>query len=81
MFVKYVNAMKYLEIIPDFLSMYGVFTSQNTSQIRQEMSTMMVYGSSVGVGWGLGCGYCSGFFDRNVIEISFAVLHHRCKQK
>ena len=30
--------MKYLEIIPDFLSMYGVFTSQNTSQIRQEMS-------------------------------------------
>ena len=31
--------MKYLEIIPDFLSMYGVFTTQNTSQIRQEMST------------------------------------------
>ena len=30
--------MKYLEIIPDFLSMYGVFTSQNTSQVRQEMS-------------------------------------------
>ena len=39
MFLKYVNAMKYLEIIPDFLSMYGVFTSQSTSQIRQEMST------------------------------------------
>ena len=38
MFLKYVNAMKYLEIIPDFLSMYGVFTSQSTSQIRQEMS-------------------------------------------
>ena len=30
--------MKYLEIIPDFLSKYGVFTSPNTSQIRQEMS-------------------------------------------
>ena len=30
--------MKCLEIIPDFLSMYGVFTSQNTSQVRQEMS-------------------------------------------
>ena len=38
MFVKYVKAMKYLEIIPYFLSMYGVFTSQSTSQIRQEMS-------------------------------------------
>ena len=38
MLLKYVNAMKYLEIIPDFLSMYGVFTSQSTSQIRQEMS-------------------------------------------
>ena len=38
MFFKYVNAMKYLETIPDFLSMYGVFTSQSTSQIRQEMS-------------------------------------------
>ena len=32
--------MKILEIIPDFLSMYGVFT-QNTSQIRQEISIMM----------------------------------------
>ena len=32
--------MKYLEIIPDFLSMYGVFTSQNTSQVRQEMSNV-----------------------------------------
>ena len=31
--------MKYLEIIPDFLSKNGVFTSQNTSQIRQEKST------------------------------------------
>ena len=31
--------MKYLEIIPDFLSMYGVFTSQSTSQVRQEMSS------------------------------------------
>ena len=30
--------MKYLEIIPDFLSMYGAFTFQNTSQVRQEMS-------------------------------------------
>ena len=30
--------MKYLEIIPDFLSIYGVFISQNTSQLRQEMS-------------------------------------------
>ena len=39
MFLKYVNAMKYLETIPDFLSMYGVFTSQSTSQIRQEMSS------------------------------------------
>ena len=26
--------MKYLEIIPDFLTMYGVFTSQSTSQVR-----------------------------------------------
>ena len=43
MFLKYVNAMKYLEIIPDFLSMYGVFTSQSTSQIRQEMSTTKNY--------------------------------------
>ena len=40
MFLKYVHAMKYLEIIPDFLSMYGVFTSQSTSQIRQEMSNI-----------------------------------------
>ena len=31
--------MKNLEIIPGFLSMYGVFTSQNTSQVRQEMSS------------------------------------------
>ena len=38
MFLKYANAIKYLEKIPDFLSMYGVFTSQSTSQIRQEMS-------------------------------------------
>ena len=30
--------MKYLEIVPDFLSMYGLFTSQSTSQVRQEMS-------------------------------------------
>ena len=30
--------MKYLEIIPDFLAMYGVFTSQSTSRVRQEMS-------------------------------------------
>ena len=30
--------MKYLEIIPDFLSKYGVFTTQSTSQVRQEMS-------------------------------------------
>ena len=30
--------LKYLEIIPNFLSMYGVFTSPNTSQVRQEMS-------------------------------------------
>ena len=30
--------MKHLEIIPDILSMYGVFTSQSTSQVRQEMS-------------------------------------------
>ena len=41
MFLKYVNAMKYLEIIPDFLSMYGVLTSQSTSQIRQEMSIQL----------------------------------------
>ena len=27
-----------IEIIPDFLTMYGVFTSQSTSQVRQEMS-------------------------------------------
>ena len=31
--------MNYLEIIPRFLSMYGVFTFQNTSQVRQEMSS------------------------------------------
>ena len=30
--------MKYLEIIPNFLSVYGVFTYPNTSQVRQEMS-------------------------------------------
>ena len=30
--------MKNLEIIPDFLSMYGVFTSQSTFHNRQEMS-------------------------------------------
>ena len=30
--------MKYLEIIPNFLSMYGVFTSPYTSHVRQEMS-------------------------------------------
>ena len=30
--------MKHLEKIPDILSMYGVFTSQSTSQVRQEMS-------------------------------------------
>ena len=30
--------VKYLETIPDILSMYGVFTSQCTSQVRQEMS-------------------------------------------
>ena len=36
--------MKYLEIIPDFLSMCGVFTTQNTSQNRQEMSNISVYG-------------------------------------
>ena len=35
--------MKYLEIIPDFLTMYGVFTSQSTSQVRQEMSTSNIY--------------------------------------
>ena len=35
--------MKYLEIIPDFLSMYGVLTTQNTSQIRQEMSSCVKY--------------------------------------
>ena len=34
--------MKYLEIIPDFLSTYGVFTSQNTSQVRQDMSSNSV---------------------------------------
>ena len=39
MFQKCVNAMKYLEIIPDFLSKYGVFTSQSTSRVRQEMSS------------------------------------------
>ena len=33
-----VDEMKSLEIIPDFLSMYGVFTCQSTSQVRQEMS-------------------------------------------
>ena len=37
-FIKCVNAMKYLEIIPGVLTMYGVFTSQSTSQVRQEMS-------------------------------------------
>ena len=30
--------MKYLEIIPDFLTVYGVLTSQSTSLVRQEMS-------------------------------------------
>ena len=39
LFCKCVDEMKYLEKIPDFLSMYGVFTSQNTSPVRQEMST------------------------------------------
>ena len=38
LFCKCVDEMKYLEKIPDFLSMYGVFTSQNTSPVRQEMS-------------------------------------------
>ena len=47
MFLKYVNAMKYLEIIPDFLSMYGVFTSQSTSRIRQEMSNTRVHSRSL----------------------------------
>ena len=37
--------MKYLEIIPDFLSMYGVFTSPNTSQVRQEMSNNSFWGA------------------------------------
>ena len=44
--------MKYLEIIPDFLTMYGVFTSQSTSQVRQEMSiidTMLSSQSRVSV--------------------------------
>ena len=35
--------MKYLEIIPDLLTMFGVFTSQSTSQVRQEMSSMYEY--------------------------------------
>ena len=35
--------MKYLETIPDNLSMYGVFTSQNTSQVRQEMSVFSIF--------------------------------------
>ena len=38
-----VDKMKYLEIIPDFLSMYGVFTSQNTSRVRQEMSIILTH--------------------------------------
>ena len=49
MFLKYVKAMKYLEIIPDFLSMYGVFTSQSTSQIRQEMSISSLLEVELGV--------------------------------
>ena len=47
MFQKSVDAMKYLEIIPDFLSMYGVFTSQSTSQVRQEMSITEALKSNV----------------------------------
>ena len=39
--------MKYLEIIPDFLAMYGVFTSQSTSRVRQEMSIFNRYTQSV----------------------------------
>ena len=39
LFLKCVDKMKYPEIIPDFLSMYGVFTSQNTSHVRHEMSS------------------------------------------
>ena len=39
--------MKYLEIIPDLLTMYGVFTSQCTSQVRQEMSTNVLMCMSV----------------------------------
>ena len=33
-----INEIEYLEINPNFLSMYGVFTSPNTSQVRPEMS-------------------------------------------
>ena len=33
-----VDKMKNLEIIPDILSMYSVFTSQSTFHNRQEMS-------------------------------------------
>ena len=32
--------MKYLEIIPDFLSKHGVCTSKNTSQVGQGMSRL-----------------------------------------
>ena len=42
-FIKCVNAMKYLEKIPDVLTMYGVFTSQSTSQVRQEMSSSLSF--------------------------------------
>ena len=38
MLQKCVDAMKYLEIVPEFLSMYGVFTFQSTSQVRHGMS-------------------------------------------
>ena len=42
--------MKYLEIIPDFLTMCGVFTSQSTSKIRQEMSICITRGGLGPVG-------------------------------
>ena len=47
--------MKCLELIPGLLSMYGVFTFQNTSQVRQEMSisdpkiTIFTVGSKVNI--------------------------------
>ena len=54
LFCKCVDEMKYFEIIPDFLSMYGVFTSQNTSWVRQEMSIRRSFTQMRNTWYGIG---------------------------